>query len=54
LQASHSIKLSAEMPDIETIMDLYGEDILHIIYCYVHDKALAEDLAQDSQIPRNL
>jgi RNA polymerase sigma-70 factor, ECF subfamily len=47
LEASHSIKLSAEVPDIEAIMNLYGEDILHIIYCYVKDKTLAEDLAQE-------
>jgi RNA polymerase sigma-70 factor, ECF subfamily len=28
-------------------MNLYGEVILHIIYCYVQDKALAEDLTQE-------
>ncbi len=32
---------------LDTLMHAYGQDILQLVYAYVHDKTLAEDLTQE-------
>ncbi|WP_053362325.1 sigma-70 family RNA polymerase sigma factor [Bacillus sp. FJAT-27251] len=32
---------------VDRIMDLYGQDILHLVYSYVKDQTTAEDLTQE-------
>jgi RNA polymerase sigma-70 factor, ECF subfamily len=47
LQVSESIHLKEQAIRIEEVMDTYGTNIYHLVYCYVHDKAIAEDLTQE-------
>jgi RNA polymerase sigma-70 factor, ECF subfamily len=47
LQVSESIQLKGQTIRIEDVMDTYGTNIYHLVYCYVHDKAIAEDLTQE-------
>jgi RNA polymerase sigma-70 factor, ECF subfamily len=47
LQVSESIHIKDQAIRIEEIMDTYGTNIYHLVYCYVHDKAIAEDLTQE-------
>jgi RNA polymerase sigma-70 factor, ECF subfamily len=47
VQASESISFKEQTISIEDVMDTYGTNIYHLVYCYVHDKAIAEDLTQE-------
>ncbi len=47
MQVSDTLEVVGNIISIETIMELYGKDIYHLVYCYVNDKAIAEDITQE-------